>query len=55
MSTLCANQEDPINTDDSQTEAFSAVSGRNSMINDPIWSGFEFIRDLIHVPLISKF
>ena len=39
----------------SQTEALQQSRGRNSQINDPIWPGFELIRDFIHTQLICKF
>ena len=35
-----------------QRPFFSAISGRNSKITELIWSGFEFIREFIHIPLI---
>ena len=58
---ICKLQEDPIKTEGVMLMTmlnrrfFSAISGRNSKINDPIWSGFELIWDFIHVPLICKF
>ena len=38
-----------------QTEPFSAIKGRNSEINDPIWPVFKLVRDFIYVHLSCKF